>query len=461
MPTLIEGLDLHVHSVRKQLFVTDRRLDSIRQAIAQDRSMQILKQTIVEGWPAERSLCKAEILDFWNHRDEMSVEDSLIFRGQKLVIPSELRSDMLSQVYTGHMGVTKTTERAKDNMFWPGMTKQISEYVLQCEICLKHRDSNPKEPLMPHEVPSRPFQKIGTDIFQFDGKSYLVTADYYSRFLEIDWLRDMRAATVITKLKVQMSRYGICDVCISDNGPQFASQEFAEFSRKWNFEHRTSSPYHPRSNGLAEKGVSIAKKLLLKAKESNQDPYISLMEYRNTPLECGYTPAQLLMGRRTKSVVPVTEKLLEPKTVPPSLVVQKMLQAKEVQKRNFDKNSKPLCPLNVDDYVRIQMGKTWEPGKITKKHDARSYSVVTEDGAIYRRNRQHLLKTNENFPHIDPMQLNILADPGNNYNGPQENYSASTGNDLTLSQTSQGPYITRSGRVVKKNERYYDSQWVK
>lgn len=129
MPNLIEGLDLHVHSVKQQLCVTDRRIESIRQAIFQDKSMQILKQTIQNGWPEDRPLCPPEKNDFWNHRDELSVEDSLIFRGQKLVIPVMLRSDMINQVHTGHLGVTKTIERAKDNMFWPGMAKQISEHV--------------------------------------------------------------------------------------------------------------------------------------------------------------------------------------------------------------------------------------------------------------------------------------------------------------------------------------------
>jgi hypothetical protein len=63
---------------------------------------------------------------------------------------------------------------------------------------------------------------------------------------------------------------------------------------------------------MAEKAVSIAKRLLTKAKESGHNPYIALLEYRNTPIDCGFTPAQLLMGRRTKSILPITSKLLHP-----------------------------------------------------------------------------------------------------------------------------------------------------
>ena len=83
-------------------------------------------------------------------------------------------------------------------------------YVLHCEVCLTHRDLNANEPLMPHEVPQGPYQKLGSDIFSFEGKYYLLTSCYYSRFFEIDYLPDMRAKTVIQKLKVHMARNGIC-----------------------------------------------------------------------------------------------------------------------------------------------------------------------------------------------------------------------------------------------------------
>ena len=127
--------------------------------------MQALQNMIVQGWPETRSACEQSVLEYWNHRDEFSIEEGLIFRGQKIVIPKSLRAEMLKQVHTGHLGVTKTLERAKDNIIWPGMTKEIQDYVLHCEVCLTHRDSNAKEPLMPHEVPQGPYQKLGSDIF--------------------------------------------------------------------------------------------------------------------------------------------------------------------------------------------------------------------------------------------------------------------------------------------------------
>jgi len=217
--------------------------------------------------------------------------------------------------HTWTIGVTKTLERAKDSLFWPGMTKQITDHVLECPICLTHRDSNPKQPMISTEFPDRPYQKLGADLFYLDGKNYLLKIDYYSCFFEVYYLPDTRSAPVIRKLQVHILRNGIVETLVTDNGPQYSSEAFADFAKTWDFEHHTSSPLHPKGNALSEKGEGIAKKLMKKAKASGRNTYLTFLEYRNTPLECGFTPAQLLLSRRTKSVVPVTTKALSPKTV--------------------------------------------------------------------------------------------------------------------------------------------------
>ena len=111
-----------MHAIKKQLYVTDRRLDRMRTSIENDAQMQTLKSTILEGWPEERSNCDPNIVEYWNHRDELSVDDGLIFRGQTLIVPRRLRAEILLQVHKGHLGITKTLERAKDSLFWPGMS---------------------------------------------------------------------------------------------------------------------------------------------------------------------------------------------------------------------------------------------------------------------------------------------------------------------------------------------------
>lgn len=105
-----------------------------------------------------------------------------------------------------------------------------------------------------------------------------------------------------------MFRHGIPDTVVSDNGPPYSSSEFKIFAESWGFTHTTTSPHYPQSNGLAEKYVQISKRILDKAKAENKDPYLSLLEYRKAPVDNLKSPAQLLMSRRLRSILPATPK---------------------------------------------------------------------------------------------------------------------------------------------------------
>ncbi|RXN20033.1 putative hephaestin-like protein 1 [Labeo rohita] len=146
----------------------------------------------------------------------------------------------------------------------------------------------------------------GYRFVHLEHKDYLVTVDYYSRHFELDKLHSTTFAAVISKLKASFARHGIPEAVISDNGPQYSSVEFETFARTWEFLHTTTSPYHPQSNGLAEKSVHTANKLLEKAKADKSDPYLSLPEYHNSPVNGFKSPAQLLMSRHLRSTLPNT-----------------------------------------------------------------------------------------------------------------------------------------------------------
>ena len=112
---------------------------------------------------------------------------------------------------------------------------------------------------------------------------------------------------------MHFARYGIPDVVVSDNGPQFAAQEFQRFSKTWQFQLNTTSPHYPKSNGKAENAVKAAKQLLKKAKKDKADAYLALLAYRNTRTQgLDTSPAQRLISRRTKTLLPTTASLLRP-----------------------------------------------------------------------------------------------------------------------------------------------------
>ena len=178
-----------------------------------------------------------------------------------MVIPQAMRSKMLGKVHNSHLGVNGCLNRARECLYWPGMSNDIKNHVSTCEACREYEKSQPKETLCSHEVPNRPWQRVGIDLFELERKHYLVTADYFSDFFELDHLKNVSSVHVIRKIKSHFARHGIPKQVITDNGPQFVAHNFQIFTKEWDFEHVTCSPYHSQANGKAESAVKEAKKV--------------------------------------------------------------------------------------------------------------------------------------------------------------------------------------------------------
>lgn len=147
-------------------------------------------------------------------------------------------------------------------------------------------------------------------------KDYLITVDYYSDYFEVDRLHSKTGSSIISKLKDHLARHGIpdTDTLVSDNGPPFNGQEFTEFPRAYEFNHVTSSPNYAQSNGKAENAVKVIKRLINKSVADQKDPYLALLDLRNTPSQdIGYSAIQRIFGRRTKTLLPVSEDMLKPR----------------------------------------------------------------------------------------------------------------------------------------------------
>ena len=299
---------------------------------------------------------------------------------------------MLRLIHGSHLGVDKCKRRARDVLYWPGMAAQIEDTVSNCSTCAMYQRNNLKQPLLPHPAPSRPWERVGADLCELCGKHYLILVDYYSNFIEVDLLKETTSRQVIEHLKPQFARHGIPDILITDNGPQFSSDTFHKFSVDYQFQHHTSSPHYPRSNGKAEKSVQTVKNLLRKARTEDRDFHLALLDFRNSPTNDNVgSPAQRLMGRRTKTLLPTAEKLLLPKTIPPTVVKSDCLRRQDTQKQAYDKTSKPLSSLKPGDHVHYRSGKMWLPAVVVDiSEHPRSYTIQAPEGQTYRRNRVHL-----------------------------------------------------------------------
>ena len=198
------------------------------------------------------------------------------------------------------------------------------------------------------------------------------------------------ASSVIKHMKPILARHGIPEEIVADNMP-YNSREFQQFAKDWGFKVTTTSPTYPQSNGMSEKAVQTVKKILKKS----TDPFIGLLEYRNTPISgMSYTPMQLLMSRTARTKIPTCPILMKPRVA--TGVIRQLQRNQDKQKHYYDKGSKALQPLKPQDQVRIRQGKRWIPATVTATASTpRSYIVRTQDGQTYRRNRRHLLKTDE------------------------------------------------------------------
>ncbi|UYV75530.1 K02A2.6-like [Cordylochernes scorpioides] len=225
--------------------------------------------------------CK-EAKEYWKFRDELTEQDGIIYKGQKVIIPKTLRSELLNRVHASHHGVAASLAKARPAIFWPGMNQSIKETVEKCKACLAYQPNQTKETLMCHETSILPWNKIGMDIFSVETTQYLITVDYYSSFWELDILEHTTSESIIECCKNNFSRHGIPETLITDNGPQFISREFQKFLKTWKVVQITSSPYHSQSNGKAESAVKSAKMLVKKAKHEQEDLWLAILEWRNT-----------------------------------------------------------------------------------------------------------------------------------------------------------------------------------
>ena len=277
------------------------------------------------------------------------------------------------------------------------MTGDIKNHVSTCEACREYEHSQTKETIMSHKTPNHPWQRIAVDLFEYDGKTYMVTSDYFSDFFKLDNLRSTTSVFVIKKPKAHFTRHGIPEQLISDNGPQFVSHDFLKFSQEWDFEHLMSSPHHSQANGKAENTVKEAKKILKKCRKAQSDTFLALLDHRNTPSTgIQISPAQRLFNRRTRSLLPMSAGLLKPSVT--DLTRTKLRERQQQQARYYNRGACDLDPLEAGDPVRIkpwQIGKSeWQKGFVKKHLDERSDEVQLPQGVL-RRNRVHLRKTSE------------------------------------------------------------------
>lgn len=475
-----------VHNLVNLVPMSQDEKKNIQNWTKEDNILKFVLEFQKTNWPdTTKNLCP-EMKQYFKIKDDIFVSDDILFLNNKLIVPPQQRRKILHLLHEGHFGVEKTRLAARNLFYWPNMSKEIEDFVLQCEICEKFRRKNQKEPLTSHPLPERPWERISADILEYGNRPFLVVFDSYSNWLELALLKGKSAENCIEVLKTIFARFGVPDYFLSDNNP-FNSFEFKNFANEWNFNLINSSPRYPQSNGLAEKGVSIVKQIMRKLGDgiNRENISLALLNYRITPLPgMGFSPSQLLMGRVLKSRLPVTKRTLQPQICDQEIVEKKLMDKKLNREKFYNQSAKSLPRLKENEMILLKKENSWVPAIVKKSFNDHSYLVEDEYGTIYRRNRIFLRQRSaNNLKRIIDQELFIKRDSEThnrnlqqttenctdltNYPGNSNDLDSSLNTDLNNSNystpctspnnsTDNSNYITRSGRHVNKPIRFND-----
>lgn len=298
----------------------------------------------------------------------------LLWRG-RIVVPEALRDTFLQKLHEGHPGASAMKELAKFYAWWPRGDQDIEHFVVACSSCQSVRPREPEAPLLSWNVPSEPWARVHIDFAgPFEGFMWLIAIDAYTKWLDVIKMKTTSASATIGKLRELFARYGLPRIIVSDNGPQFVAEEFQVFCKANSVRHVTGVPYHPKTNGLAERAVRTFKERMLASKVTTPDVNLRLQKflisYRNTPQKStGRPPAELLMGRRLRTCLD----LLKP-DVRANLDAANYRQQKDHDRHHHSK----FRAFTTGDPVWVQntTESGHQQGKVARRTGPLSYEVI-------------------------------------------------------------------------------------
>ena len=255
-----EEMTAIVTQILSEIPATNAKKVEIKKKQEADEECQVLRKLCKEGWPETVDQLHEKAKPYYSFREEIVENHGFIMKSSQIIIPKDMRKEMIKKIHAGHLGIELCRQRARSSVYWPGISKDIESEVKRCGTCQKYRNRQQKETLISHEIPEKPYTKVGADLFTLFNKDYLLVVDYTSKDFEVSILNDTTSMTVVHHMKHIFSRHGIPDILFSDNGPQFTAKCFKTFIQEWEIVHQTSSPTYPQSNGLVERTVQTVKK---------------------------------------------------------------------------------------------------------------------------------------------------------------------------------------------------------
>ena len=370
----------------------------IRNFTALDPTLQQVIRHVQTTWPPKPQT--KELEPFFRRRHALSIVDNCLMFSERIVIPEALRTTILKQFHSGHPGTNRMKTIARGYVYWPNLDNEIEQTVRNCSKCQEAAKMPTRQNPEPWPVPEEPWQRLHLDFAgPIDGTSYLVLVDAYSKWPEVIPVSRPTTSSTITSLRRIFSTHGLPTTIVSDNGSQFTSEQFEDFCKQNCIQHMRSPPYHPQSNGQAERFVDTFKRAIIKARgEGTTDEILQtfLSVYRTTPnpaTSSGRSPAELLIGRKIRTI----HQHLLPST------------------RNYltIRTDNPHFPIGTHVYARdYRPGRKWAKGIIKAYRGSVLYDILVE-GEEWVRHKNQLRSRPEATEHHSselPVPLDLLLD---------------------------------------------------
>ena len=335
------------------------------------------------GWP---DTVEDALRPYLSRKNELSVEKGCILWGTRVVVPMNLRRKVLQMLHKGHVGIVKTKSFAKRCVYWPGIDQDIEQTVRTCSVCQSSRSSPGTAPLHPWEFLDRRWSRVHVDHARPlpGNKMILVIIDTHSKWIDAHITGTATSSAMIEKRRISFSTYGLPDTVVSDNGTCLTTKEFEALMEQNEVKHITVAPYHPSSNGLAEKAVNIVKDGLKHSEGGLETKLMRvLFKYRSTPhTTTGETPSKLLMGRELKTPLDNLRPSLSSK-VETRQLQQKAQHDKTAVQRSFSIG-------NLVYARNFGRGETWLPGILVAQTGPVSFIVELMQGGLVRKHQDQV-----------------------------------------------------------------------
>ncbi|XP_015778003.1 PREDICTED: uncharacterized protein K02A2.6-like [Acropora digitifera] len=364
--------------------------EAVARETRRDPVLVRVHESIVKGWSTRVDGDKP----FYERRNELTVHQGCILWGMRVVIPNKLQDRVLKELHDGHMGVVKMKALARSYVWWPNINAQLEELAKACSGCQQNQNMPTKVPLHPWEWATTPWQRIHIDYAgPFQNSMFLVVVDAHSKWPEVIPVSSTTSSSTIEVLRDLFARFGIPEQIVSDNGTQFVSEEFQAFVKSNGIRHITSAPYHPATNGLAERAVQTFKQALRSMHQSSRPVKEKLAKfltaYRNTPHSTtDVSPTQLFLERPLRTRLDLVKPNLNRK------MVNRQHQQRIIRAAN--EKGRHRRQLEVGDSVMLRDYRRdlkWRAGLIVNKTGPLMYEVEVAPEIIWRRHIDQLKPT--------------------------------------------------------------------